>query len=63
VSVGDPYFKRESTGTLYVYVARVPAAPANIRLSVANIGKGQFPSNHRQRNSDYGQRYFRPEIN
>jgi hypothetical protein len=48
--VGDLYFERVA---VIGYVAWGGAgAPAGPHLSMANIGKGQFPSDHRQRNSN-----------
>jgi hypothetical protein len=58
--VGDLYFERVA---VIGYVAWGRAgAPARPHLSMANIGKRQFPSDHRQRNSNECQCHFRPEI-
>jgi hypothetical protein len=58
--VSDLYFERVA---VIGYVAWGRAgAPARPHLSVANIGKGQFPRDHRQRNSNERQCHFRPQI-
>jgi hypothetical protein len=58
--VGDLYFERVA---VIGYVAwGLAGAPARPHLSMANIGKGQFPSDHRQRSSNECQCHFRPEI-
>jgi hypothetical protein len=58
--VCDLYFERVAVSS-YVTWGRA-SGPAGPDLSVPNIGKRQFPSDHRQRNGYYGQGDFRPEI-
>jgi hypothetical protein len=60
VWVGDEYSKTVAIAS-YVAWGRV-VAPAGARLSMADVGKGQFPRDHDQGNSDSGQCHFRPEI-
>ena len=58
--IGDLYFERVA---VIGYVAWSRAGtPARPHLSMANIGKGQFPSDHCQRNSNKCECHFRPEI-
>jgi hypothetical protein len=60
LGVRDLYFEPVAVSH-YVAWGR-GSAPARPRLSMANIGNGQFPSDHCQGNGDYSQCHFRPEI-
>jgi hypothetical protein len=58
--VCDLYFERVAVSSYVTW--RRAGGPAGPDLSVPNIGKRQFPSDHRQGNGYYGQGDFRPEI-